>query len=313
LGANSCRVHILLLLSITAALFGCRPTEMESRLKWGVHRSARNANILNLLPKQSVEVCADQQEWMTAGQEAIQKWSSAIGRAGHLKVVACGQSADLTINMSGFDSSGLNYFTERPGRILIRSSATGNLLRALALHEYGHSFGLCDQYKDAGSANCSDDKSERQQNDEVMGATNPSKLNLTQGDIEGVRKAASDTTIKANNQWKNYLLNFSSNQDERPFYASLAASSAAERPKIAVSVVQGASFALCRFNGSLAQCESNSPSAIQMQKINSANGRDFYLSTEEISGLSLNSKNIFIVTVKDNSGVRTQKFAINKK
>lgn len=302
-------------LCLAATLFSCRPTATErSELQWGVHRMARNANILNMLPNQSVEVCADKQDWMTAGQEAIQKWATAIDRAGHLKVVACGQSADLTIKLQGFDSAGLNYFTERPGRIQLRSSATGNLLRALALHEFGHSFGLCDQYKDAGSANCSDAKSERQDNDEVMGATNSSKLNLTMGDIEGVRKAASDLTIKANSQWKNYLLNFKPNQNtNRPFYARIEAGSAVDSAKIAISIAQGASVSICRFANGLTECSPTSSQAMALQKTQTINGRDIYVTIQEITGLAAASRTVFLVTVKDTSGTQSKKFAINRK
>ena len=137
-------IWVPLVLGFMALLCSCRPDSSVSQLKWGVHRSARSANILNLLPEQSIEVCADKQDWMTAGQEAIQKWATAADRWGHIKVVACGQTADLTINLKGFESAGLNYFSEKPGRILLRSSATGNMLKALALHEFGHSFGLCE-------------------------------------------------------------------------------------------------------------------------------------------------------------------------
>ena len=116
-GYNQFRLIVVILAGM--ALAGCRAGETESRVKWGVHNSARYANLLNLLPNQSVEVCADKEDWVSAGQEAIQKWSSAIGRWGHFKIVKCGESADLTIRMMGYESAGINYFTERPGRIQI--------------------------------------------------------------------------------------------------------------------------------------------------------------------------------------------------
>lgn len=313
--------HGLMSLAVLV-MAGCKPaSDAESRLTWGVHQSARSANLLNLLPNQSVEVCADKQDWVAAGQEAIQKWATAINRWGHIKVVNCGQSADLTINMKGFDSTGLNYFTARPGRIFLKSTATGNFLRAVALHEYGHSFGLCDQYKDAGSANCSDARSERQQNEEVMGATNASKVNLTMGDIEGVRKAASDLSVRANSQWNNYLLNNKNPSNsgsagsgaQRKAYASLVAGGPADRPKMAISVAQGATFNLCRLQSGQSDCQANSPQAIQMEKFSSANGRDFYISSQDLSGLSANSSTPFIVTVRDSSGSSSEKFAIRKK
>jgi len=310
---------------------GCKPpTEAESRLQWGVHQSARSANILNLLPNQSVEVCADKQDWVAASHEAIQKWATAIGRWGHIKIVQCGQTSDLTINLQGFDSTGLNYFTARPGKIFMKSSASGNFLRALALHEFGHSFGLCDQYKDAGSSNCSDARSERQQNSEVMGATNASKLNLTIGDIEGVRKAASDLSVRANSRWQNYLSNVSPNQQnsqpqpqpqsqpqpqtlQRKVFARLVAGSTNDRPKLAVSAPAGSSVAVCRYQFGLSSCSSQSSQYLGMQKANSSNGREFYVSTQDLTGLTSSGNLIFVVTIKDSTGAKTEKFAIKRR
>jgi hypothetical protein len=317
------------LLFVAAFIQGCKPpTEPESRLQWGVHQSARSANILNLLPNQSVEVCADKQDWVAAGHEAIQKWATAIGRWGHIKIVQCGQTSDLTINLQGFDSTGLNYFTARPGKIFMKSSASGNFLRAIALHEFGHSFGLCDQYKDAGSSNCSDARSERQQNSEVMGATNASKLNLTLGDIEGVRKAASDLSIRANSRWQNYLSNASPNQQnsqpqsqplpqpqtlQRKVFARLVAGSASDRPKLAVSAPAGSSVAVCRYQFGLSSCTSQSSQYLVMQKANQSNGREFYVSTQDLAGLNSSGNLIFVVTVKDSAGAKTEKFAIKRR
>ena len=328
---TSRNLHFGCLLFAAAFVQGCKSsTEAESRLQWGVHQSARSANILNLLPNQSVEVCADKQDWVAAGQEAIQKWATAIGRWGHIKVVQCGQTSDLTINLQGFDSTGLNYFTARPGKIFMKSSASGNFLRAIALHEFGHSFGLCDQYKDAGSSNCSDARSERQQNSEVMGATNASKLNLTLGDIEGVRKAASDLSVRANSRWQNYLSNARPNQQnsqpqpqaqpqqqpqtlQRKVFARLVTGSANDRPKLAVSAPAGSSVAVCRYQFGLSSCTSQSSQYLAMQKANPLNGREFYVSTQDLMGLTSTGNLIFIVTVKDSTGAKTEKFAIKRR
>ena len=331
------RLHFIVLLLLMAGLLqGCKPpTEPESRLQWGVHKSARAANLLNLLPNQSVEVCADKQDWVAASHEAIQKWAAALGRWEHIKIAPCGQRSDLTINVQGFESTGLNYFTARPGKIFMKSSATGNFLRAIALHEFGHSFGLCDQYKDAGSSNCSDARSERQQNEEVMGATNASKLNLTMGDIEGVRKAASDLSVRANAQWQNYLLNAKPNQQQTPpqsplqpksqpksqpqqisqrkVYARLVAGSTLDRPKLAISAPAGASVAVCRYQFGLTSCSSQSTQNLGLKKSNSAGGRDFFVSAQDLSGLPSSGNLIFIVTIRDAGGTSTEKFAIKRR
>jgi hypothetical protein len=227
--------------------------------------------------------------------------------------------------------TGLNYFTARPGKIFIKSSASGNFLRAIALHEYGHSFGLCDQYKDAGSAGCSDAKSARQENAEVMGATNASKLNLTMGDIEGVRKAASDMSVRANQAWQNYLTNAkqksplgSSMNSQTPpqqsggaltrkVYASLVTDGAPDRPKLAVSVAQGATVAVCKLQFGQTSCASTSPSSIAIQKVKSANGRDFYVSNSDVGSISAGFGLALMATVKDTQGSATEKFSIKKK
>lgn len=332
MSSKSSKILMILGLVWLAAFTGCKPFSEgeDGQLKWGVHRLGRNANILNMLPNQSVEICADRQDWVAAGQESIQKWATAINRWGHMKVVNCGQSADLTIRMSPGEMTGLNYFTERPGRILILGSASGNFLRAISLHEFGHSFGLCDQYKDAGSAGCSDARSARQENSEVMGATNASKLNLTMGDIEGARKAASDMSVRANRAWQNYLVNAKQNPQSGPssgaqanpqqqsgvltrkVYASLVTDGAPDRPKIAVSVVQGASVSVCKMQFGQTSCAATSPSSIALQKVKSANGRDFYVSTGEVSGIS-GFGLALIATVKDTQGTVSEKFSIRKK
>lgn len=332
MGLNSSKILMVVGLMFLGAITGCKPfsEDDDGQLKWGVHRMARNANILNMLPNQSIEVCADRQDWVAAGQESIQKWATAIDRWAHMKVVNCGQAADLTIRVSPGEMTGLNYFTARPGRIQIKSGASGNFLRAISLHEFGHSFGLCDQYKDAGSAGCSDAKSARQENSEVMGATNASKLNLTMGDIEGVRKAASDMSVRANQAWQNYLTNAKQKPQSgsaanaqptpqqqngvlnRKVYASLVTGGAPDRPKLAVSVIQGASVSVCKMQFGQTSCAGTSASVIAMQKIKSANGRDFYVSSSDISGVSSLGL-AFIATVKETQGTVTEKFSMKKK
>lgn len=313
---NSPRLFIQNLIAFGALMsaVACRPLDTaDSRLQWGVHNSGRSANILNLLPNQSIEVCADQASWIQAAHEAIQKWSSAAGRWGHLKIVNCGQSADLTINMSGFDSTGLNYFSQRPGKILLNSGASGNFLRAVALHEYGHSFGLCDQYKDAGSANCSDSRSPRQENSEVMGSTNATKLQLTAGDIEGLRAITSDMSIRANKAWANFLQNSKPDATRPDVFASVVDTTNPLRPKIAVSVAQGASLSLCRFQAGVSSCQIQSSQIISMQRMGTTNGRDIYLTLLDVGDLVANNKATFMATTLFNGTSKSSKFALSKK
>jgi len=313
---NSPRLFMQILFTLGALMSAaaCRPLDTaDSRLQWGVHKSGRSANILNLLPNQSIEVCADKEAWVQAAHEAIQKWSSAAGRWGHLKIVNCGQSSDLTINMSGFDSTGLNYFSQRPGKILLNSGASGNFLRAIALHEYGHSFGLCDQYKDAGSANCSDSRSPRQENSEVMGSTNATKIQLTAGDIEGLRTITSDMSIRANKVWANFLQNAKPNANGSNVFARVVDTTNPLRPKIAVSVAQGASVSLCRFQVGVSSCQIKSSQVISIQRIGTTNGRDIYLTQLDVGDLAASTKTTFMATTQFNGTSKSLKFAVSKK
>ena len=117
-----CKMLFLVLIALLT--FACRqPQTDRSTVKWGVHQMGPNANILNLLPNQTLEVCAPNDEWISAAKSAVQQWATAIGRWGYFEIKPCNSSANVKITMSGFDQAGLNYFTENPGRIYIQSNA----------------------------------------------------------------------------------------------------------------------------------------------------------------------------------------------
>ncbi len=189
---------------LTASCGSVNPEQKKSEVKWGVHSGGLQANLLNLLPRQSVEVCGQSAEQMNAAVAGIQKWSTVISRWGQFSVKPCGSQSNLVINIEGSSVVGLNYFMQNPGLIYVMSSATGHYLEAILLHEMGHSWGLCDQYTDAGSASCSGTTGPFQDNNEVMGTTMPEKLTLTEGDKVGIR-----TVVKmdspANNAWRTHL------------------------------------------------------------------------------------------------------------
>lgn len=306
---------IILMVFVSWGLFSCKSDDKSmSRLKWGIHNSARSANLLNLLPNQSVEVCAENPESIPAAHEAIQKWSSAIGRWGFFKIKECGQGADLRIDMFGYDATGLNYFSANPGKIYISSSSSGNFRKAIILHEYGHSFGLCDQYKDAGSANCSDDRSPRQENDEVMGATYPSKLQLTPGDIEGVRKAASSPIVPSTKVWQSFLANQSSTggSDANSFFAMVVDGSSVSTPRVAVSVPQGFQLTVCAIGQGFGTCSPGSARQIPFDKVQPINGRDIYLSSKDIGGYLTSGQAQFEIVVPG-ADASNFKFQIKKR
>lgn len=306
--------YIFIILAVT--MVGCRDGNAVSRVKWGVHNSAKWANLLNLRPNQSVEICSDNQEHIPAAHFAIEQWATAIGRWGHFKVLDCGKGAALRINMEGFDQTGMNMFTGNPGRIQVKSSATGSFLKAIALHEYGHSYGLCDQYKDAGSASCSDDSSPRQDNDEVMGSTTPKKLTLTAGDLEGVRHASGDFSIKANSEWDNYLKNLQSNpsnQTDGAVFVRLVDTQSADAPQLAISVAQGSVPRVCLDKTGVTSCEAGSANEIPLRKDSTISGRDIYLSLSPVANLSAAARSVFMTSVQSGTASKVSKFAITKK
>jgi hypothetical protein len=309
-------VSIFILMILTTALVGCRDVTNDSRVKWGVHNSARSANLLNLRPAQSVEICADNKDHIPAAHFAIEQWATALGRWGHFKVLDCGKGATLRINMDGFEQTGLNFFTGNPGRVFVNGSASGNYLKAISLHEFGHSYGLCDQYKDAGSANCSDERSLRQDNDEVMGSTNAKKLALTAGDIEGVRHTAGDFTIKANLEWDNYLKNLQGTTPDQTggaVFVRLVDTQSADAPQLAISVAQGSTPRVCLDKAGVTTCEAGSATEIPLRKDSSISGRDIFVSLSPVSNLGASARTVFMTNVQSGTGSKVSKFAITKR
>lgn len=307
---------MLLLVVIALLTFACQQTDStRSTVKWGVHQMAPNANILKLLPNQTLEICAPSEEWLTAAKGAVQQWATAIGRWGFFEIKPCNSSANLRINMSGFDQAGLNYFTDNPGRIYIQSSATDNMLRALVLHEYGHSFGMCDQYMDAGSASCSS-TADRQDNSEVMGATSPNKQKLTPGDITGVI-AASKLNIKANTEWNSFLATKpqvpnTPQQTQSQLFAQVLDGSISNSVRILISVPKDAVPTLCL--QSPAQVPCTSANAIALTKVVSpAADRDVYQTVNDVASLASTGKNIFQTLIASHGQSVTNRFAITAK
>jgi hypothetical protein len=306
---------IVFALAATTSAASCRSIEPDGgRAKWGIHSLARGANILNLLPGQSVEVCAGDQETIAASHDAIKQWSEAIGRWGHFKINDCGSGSNLRINMSLFNEIGFNYFTINPGQIYIASFARGNYRKAIILHEYGHSFGLCDQYMDAGQANCSDDRAPRQNNNEVMGSTHEGKLRLTPGDIAGVRQAAASPVVRSTRVWQQYLTNLSQNPPTpaADFFALVMDTGTPGNPKVAVSVPAGTALTVCPVVAGGATCAPSSSRAMEFVKSHSVNNRDIYTSKNPVGSLLGSGQAQFEIAMSGSVNT-TAKFQITKR
>lgn len=312
---------MLLLVFVALLTFACRQTDTtRSTVKWGVHEYGTNANVLNLLPNQTLEICAPNEEWVNAAKGAVQQWATAIGRWGFFEIKPCNSSANLRINMSGFGQAGLNYFTETPGRIYIQSNATGDMLKALVLHEYGHSFGLCDQYMDAGRAGCSS-TAERQDNSEIMGATSENKLKLTPGDIAGVT-AASKINIKANTEWDSFLATKpqvpttpstpSTPQQTQSLFAQVLDGSVMGSVSIRISVPKNTVPTLCLQGGTQVAC--TSANAIALTKgVSPATDRDVYQTASDLTSLASSGKNIFQAVLASQGQSVINRFAVTAK
>ena len=183
---------------------GSQSGESNSEMKWGVHQSGLRANLFNLRPGQSVEICGQTAQQTQYAIEAIEQWATPIRRWGHFHVKPCGSGSNLRIYIQGSSVWGLNQFTLNPGYIQVYSQASGMMLKALLLHEIGHSWGLCDQYMSSGNAGCSYNRGPYQDDSEVMGSSHAGKTALTAGDIAGIQAiVAIDTPV--NHAWRDFL------------------------------------------------------------------------------------------------------------
>jgi hypothetical protein len=303
---------------------GCMPqNETEgSAVKWGVHSNAPSANILNLRPGETMEVCGrfqDPQQKTAheqAAQAAIQQWATAINRWGHFKLNPCGSGSKLVINIQAGNQTGLNYFSYNPGQIYIGRTSNPNFLRAVILHEIGHSFGMCDQYTDAGSANCSEHHSPRQENGEVMGATSANKLQLTPGDIEGVRAAADLPNVPANQEWKQYLATHTTvpgTAGDGPLYVAVY-DRLVDQSGLLLSVPASAKVALCPSVVGATEavpCGSDGFGAIALEHVKSINGRDIYQPIEGGLNLANGVSAAFAATVTVGAEPKSVRFLLN--
>ena len=170
---------------------------------------------MSLRPGESLEFCG-RQDQIDAAQNATGQWLEPLGRNNHIQVNPCNSNSTLRINITALDrcvgAPACNiqqYFSGNSSRledgtIEINQRYVGSELQAFLLHELGHSFGLCDQYKDKSSAGCQGGAgAPRQNNDEIMGATNSRKQTLTQGDIDALYRAEA-INVRSAQAWEQY-------------------------------------------------------------------------------------------------------------
>jgi hypothetical protein len=290
---------------ITLALFAqvflmsCNSSaNRKTRLKWDLLGQADYANMLSVLPNESVEICSSDQELIDEAKSAIQQWSVAINRWGHFKLNDCGKGSDLRINMVPFTPTAQenilarNFYWKNPGHIDVLFNITGDFKKAVVLHELGHSFGLCDQYEKEGyNPGCSGIGTPRKQNNEIMGATDQTKLKLTDGDIKGALEAATNPQIPFSKPWKEYLdkISGSVQKNSGPIFAMVVDTGTPDQPKIAVSVPKGQNnIAVCFLQSGVGTCDIASPRAIPFKKTIDINDRDIWVSQDPVGNLLAN-------------------------
>lgn len=291
------------LVALVAA--SCRPTTTSDRstAKWGIRNDGATANILNLKPNQSLAICAPNQEWQNAIVSGVEQWATAIGRWGYFKVTDCNSPSDLLINIVPSNSLGLNYLNAVPGRIELLSTSTGNMLKALALHEVGHSYGLCDQYADGAAVGCSSTGT-RADNNEVMGATSANKLKLTAGDIAGVQAAANLNT-RANAEWKSFLASKPTKAANQVFAQILEQSNGTQ---LQISIPDYATPTLRLMRG-------NASTEVSLSRLSNqtVTGRIIYQTTD-LPSLSVNESNVFVteLDIDGEADKPVSKFAVKQ-
>lgn len=281
-----------------------------SRVKWGQLNGGETANIIGISPGESLEFCSDDPAAVAGAERATEKWSSVIGRWGHFKMNKCGSQSTVKINISGFGQTGLNYWNANPGRIYVNSSATGNFLNAILLHEVGHSFGLCDQYMGAAQANCSENRMSAQQNSEIMGSTSPSKLEVTGGDIEGVKSVSVDASIDSTSKWiallkTNPTVNPNGNPTPGGLFVALDSGSGEGTPKIEISGPKGQEISLCSASSpSETTCRDANKIPVKLDR--TSGDVDIYRTVDAVASLSQTQANGFIGV----AGTQTLKFEV---
>ncbi len=284
-------VKIIYLLSVAIVVGSCAPPDAKgksSRIEWGMLQGGGTANIIGLLPGDSLEFCSSDPADVAGAERATERWATAIGRWGHFQMNKCSSNSTVTINIAKFSSVGLNYWNSRPGRIFVNSGASGDFLNAILLHEVGHSFGLCDQYKDAASAGCSAHRSEQQQNSEIMGATSRSKLELGPGDIEGVNSVAADPEIDSTKTWIDFLKKsptVNPGSDTGSLFVALTSSSSVEAVTLEISALKGQVVTL-----------QAGMETIPVQLSRTVGLRDIYATVRPLASLSTTTPSVFSAT-----------------
>jgi hypothetical protein len=169
--------------------------------------------LIQVLPDQHLTICGDHTE---LGLEAAKKWAVPIKRDTLIKFSSnCDPNADHKVWILAFNGKyadeakaecqqydfRFNFALPDARRIYLcveRSVGWSNVL----LHEFGHLWGMCDQYKprEGHTTNCDPNNATSQQVAESVMA-NTSYTELQEDDRMGIMAAALRLDLKANEEW----------------------------------------------------------------------------------------------------------------
>ena len=199
---------------IASILVGCgtEPKATTTQIKWGHLDYAPNALLLQIPPDGAVGVCGPFADEVS---EAIRVCGGVINRADRINIRGDCQHAKY-IKTEAWTQAAICKVFNLPANCNIVGFAGGNQLvlrqdfprnNNLVLHEVGHFWGMCDQYRgntrDGWIASCSKEhRSNKRHAESIMGAATTGRTKLTDDDIAGIKAMAVRTDIPANRLWQ---------------------------------------------------------------------------------------------------------------
>jgi hypothetical protein len=193
------------------------PPTPESDLYFGNFPGvpANSGFLINLPPGSKVTVCEDYQD---EAKRAVLAWAAAIGRETQLIVTkGCQADADRKYyvyqrNRSAaacrqaypsYTPGAFSRTTTTGGQIYICHPNTDRMIFQTLLHEFGHNWGMCDQYQGGAACDVYHRTTYLSQHKSVMGCSYAD--HLEQDDLAGIRYMANRQDIPVNKIWSEAL------------------------------------------------------------------------------------------------------------
>ncbi len=204
-----------LVAALVSFMVACGPqtNEQDSELKWGhLPTSAGSGNWLtNVGPQDEIELCGTDTSYL---EVAVRRWAEPLGRAQHLKIVACGKGTKVKSKITFATNhteypctvNGVQGATDpNSGQMWICSKLSAPI-KYVIVHETGHMWGMCDMYA-GGESKCDSKNKTVVDNSAIMGngsvGDDPA---LTKDDIEGIKAMGARSEFSAVNQaWADFL------------------------------------------------------------------------------------------------------------